>query len=382
MVSTAKSFPFPLRESAPTSDHAWTASNAYVLDEFHFVRMLRVERNRSERSGKPFMLMLLSSQSTLFHGSAVLSDIVSAVAKSTRETDTLGWYETGAKLGILFTELGTTERAAIERIVEKVTFALRETLDLSDPGELKVTYHVFPEDTGSHGKHETDIRLYPDLERMAAKKKGAQAIKRTIDILGSLAAIMFLSPIFLAIALAVKLTSKGPVLFRQKRVGHYGKSFTFLKFRSMKADNDSTIHQEYVKKLIAGKPDIKQHDGNGGSFKLVNDPRITPVGKFIRRTSLDELPQFFNVLVGDMSLVGPRPPVPYEYQAYDVWHRRRVVEVRPGITGLWQVKGRSKTSFDEMVRLDLRYAQCWSVGMDLKILLETPKAVVSGSGAY
>jgi exopolysaccharide biosynthesis polyprenyl glycosylphosphotransferase len=382
MVSTAKSFPFPLRESTPTADHVWTATNAYILDEFHFVRMLRVERNRTERSGKPFMLMLLSGNEGLFQSSDVLSDVVSAVANSTRETDTLGWYETGVKIGILFTELGEIDRATIEKIVEKVSSALQEKLDLNNPSDLTVTYHVFPEDVGAHGKHETDVRLYPDLERMAAKKKGAQAIKRMIDVLGSLAAIVFLSPIFLAIALAVKLTSKGPVLFRQKRIGQYGKSFTFLKFRSMKADNDPTIHQEYVKKLIAGQPDIKQNDGKDGSFKLVNDPRVTPIGKFIRRTSLDELPQFFNVLAGDMSLVGPRPPVPYEYQAYDVWHRRRVVEVRPGITGLWQVKGRSKTSFDEMVRLDLRYAQSWSVGMDLKILLETPKAVVSGSGAY
>ena len=180
----------------------------------------------------------------------------------------------------------------------------------------------------------------------------------------------------------IKLTSKGPVLFCQRRIGQFGKTFTFLKFRSMKVDNNPKIHEEYVKKLIAGEGDLKQSDGKDGSFKLVNDPRVTPVGKFIRRTSLDELPQFFNVLLGDMSLVGPRPPVPYEYQAYDVWHRRRMIEVRPGITGLWQVKGRSKTTFDEMVRLDLQYAQSWSVAMDVKILLQTPKAVMSGSGAY
>lgn len=381
MVSTAKSFPFPLRESVSTSDHAWTATNAYILDEFHFVRMLRVERNRTERSGKPFMLMLLSG-SELFQGSRVLSDIVSAVAGSTRETDTLGWYETGAKLGILFTELGTTDRMAIERIVAKVSDAIRENLEVSDPAQLKVTYHVFPEDVGAKGKHETDFHLYPDLERMAARKKGAQAMKRVIDILGSLAAIVFLCPIFLAVAAAVKLTSRGPVLFRQKRIGQYGKTFTFLKFRSMKADNDPKIHEDYVKKLIAGQGDLKQSDGKDGSFKLINDPRVTQVGRFIRRTSLDELPQFFNVLLGDMSLVGPRPPVPYEYQAYDVWHRRRMVEVRPGITGLWQVTARSKATFDEMVRLDLQYAQSWSVGMDVKILLQTPKAVLSGSGAY
>lgn len=381
MVSTAKSFPFPLRESAPTSEHAWTATNAYILDEFHFVRMLRVERNRTERSGKPFMLMLLSSE-TLFQESGVLGDIVGAVANSTRETDTLGWYETGASLGILFTEIGTTDRATIEKIVTKVSGALEQKLELSNPADLKISYHVFPEDAGSQDKHQTDIRLYPDVERMAARKKGAQAMKRMVDVLGSLAAITVFSPIFLAVALAVKLTSKGPILFRQDRVGQFGKTFTFLKFRSMKVNNDPKIHQEYVKKLIAGSGDLKQADGKEGSFKLVNDPRITSIGRFIRRTSLDELPQFFNVLVGNMSLVGPRPPVPYEYEAYDIWHRRRMLQVKPGITGLWQVKGRSKTTFDEMVRLDLQYAQSWSVAMDVKILLQTPKAVVSGSGAY
>ena len=381
MVSTAKSFPFPLRESASTSEHVWAATNAYILDEFHFVRMLRVERNRTERSGKPFMLMLLSGPE-LFQGSGVLNDIVGAVAGATRETDTLGWYESGSVLGILFTELGTAERSAIERIVAKVSSALLEKVDITDSDQLKLTYHVFPEDIGSKGKHETDIRLYPDLERMAAKKKGAQAMKRVIDVLGSLGLIVFLSPVFLALAAVIKLTSKGPVLFCQRRIGQFGKTFTFLKFRSMKVDNNPKIHEDYVKKLIAGEGDLKQSDGKDGSFKLVNDPRVTPVGKFIRRTSLDELPQFFNVLLGDMSLVGPRPPVPYEYQAYDVWHRRRMIEVRPGITGLWQVKGRSKTTFDEMVRLDLQYAQSWSVAMDVKILLQTPKAVLSGSGAY
>ena len=150
----------------------------------------------------------------------------------------------------------------------------------------------------------------------------------------------------------------------------------------MNANNNAKIHQEYVTKLIAGEGNLVQSDGEKQAFKLTNDPRVTPIGRFIRRTSLDELPQFFNVLSGQMSLVGPRPPVPYEYEAYDVWHRNRMMEVKPGITGLWQVTGRSRTTFDEMVRLDLKYAGSWSVAMDLKILLQTPKAVISGEGAY
>lgn len=385
MVSTAKSFPFPLRESASTSDKgkAITAANAFVVDEFHFIRMLRVERKRTERSGKPFMLMLLRHEQG-FQDSEVVRELVSGVELSTRETDTLGWYETGSVLGILFTEIGTTDREAIERIVQKVESSLVKRLDESESEQLKITYHVYPEDVGAtKGKHTADMNLYPDLARMTSQKKGAQAAKRVIDIVGSLFAILMLLPVFLVVAAAVKLSSEGPVFFRQKRIGQFGNTFTFLKFRSMRANNDPKIHEEYVKKLIAGQSEnLKQEDGKNGSFKLVNDPRVTKVGKFIRRTSLDELPQFFNVLAGEMSLVGPRPPVPYEYEAYDIWHRRRLVEVKPGITGLWQVFGRSKTTFDEMVRLDLQYAKSWTIGMDLKLLMKTPKAVVSGDGAY
>ena len=147
--------------------------------------------------------------------------------------------------------------------------------------------------------------------------------------------------------------------------------------RTMFADNDPGIHREYVQSFIAGKAQEA-----GAVYKIKDDPRITPLGRFLRRTSLDEFPQFWNVLRGEMSLVGPRPPLPYEFDAYDLWHRRRVLEMKPGVTGLWQVMGRSRTSFDDMVRMDLRYCQRWSLWLDLKILLATPLAVCIGSGAY
>ena len=150
----------------------------------------------------------------------------------------------------------------------------------------------------------------------------------------------------------------------------------------MYIDNDASLHREYVLKLIAGDATREPSKANGsGLYKLTNDKRITPVGRFLRRTSLDELPQFVNVLAGDMSLVGPRPPIPYEVASYRTWHRRRVLEVKPGITGLWQVSGRSRVKFDEMVRLDLRYARSWSLWLDLMILIRTPRAVVLGAGA-
>jgi lipopolysaccharide/colanic/teichoic acid biosynthesis glycosyltransferase len=220
-----------------------------------------------------------------------------------------------------------------------------------------------------------------------------------MDVTGSLFALLLLSPIILVIAAAVKLTSKGPIFFKQPRVGQYGKPFTFLKFRSMYHNNDASVHREYVTKLIAGKAQVHplntngngngngNGDGNGngngnGVYKLTNDSRITAIGTFLRRSSLDELPQFINVLRGEMSLVGPRPAIPYEVAAYQTWHRRRVLEVKPGITGLWQVNGRSSVKFDEMVRLDLRYARSWSPLVDIKILLRTPRAVLMGSGAH
>jgi lipopolysaccharide/colanic/teichoic acid biosynthesis glycosyltransferase len=203
-------------------------------------------------------------------------------------------------------------------------------------------------------------------------------MKRAIDVAGSLAAIFLLSPVFLAIAVLVKCTSEGPVLYSKKRLGRNGKEFSFHKFRTMYANNDPEIHRTYITKLITGSPDAKQHDG---LYKLSHDPRVTPLGRFLRQTSLDELPQFFNVLFNDMSLVGPRPPLPYEFERYSEWHKRRVMELKPGITGLWQVEGRSRTTFDEMVRMDIRYAKARNFWLDLRIMLQTPAVMLTGRGA-
>ncbi len=218
----------------------------------------------------------------------------------------------------------------------------------------------------------------PDLVSHDKSRSFLLGVKRVFDVVLSIGFLITIAPLFLFIALAVKFTSKGPIFFRQNRVGQFGKTFTFLKFRSMYVNNDSAVHREYVTKLIAESAAA----GGKGVFKLTNDKRITRIGTFLRKTSLDELPQFINVLKGEMSLVGPRPPIPYELAAYQTWHRRRVLEVKPGITGLWQVTGRSTVCFDEMVRLDLRYATTWSPILDLKILLLTPMAVIKGSGAY
>ena len=200
--------------------------------------------------------------------------------------------------------------------------------------------------------------------------------------MGAATALLLLSPFLIVIAAVIKLTSKGPILFRQQRLGQYGLHFTFLKFRSMHHKNDATIHRDYVRRLISAKENPRHADDPEKVYKLNDDPRVTAFGRLLRKTSLDELPQFINVLKGEMSLVGPRPPIPYEAEAYDIWHRRRFLEIKPGITGLWQVEGRSRVKFDDMVRLDIRYAKTWSPWLDIKILLKTPGAVFRGAGAY
>jgi len=358
-----------------------------VLGEEAFHRMISIERKRTERSRKPFLLMLLDggNQQQSTKSSKALNSVVSALLASTRETDITGWYEDGIVVGVMFTDLESDDKTVtLSTMLARVSATLRDNLTFEQFNQISISFHFFPDEWD----HETDGRpsnpaLYPDLARHHNNRRLLSAMKRMLDIVGSILAVIVFSPVLFMIAAAIKATSKGPILFKQQRIGQYGKRFTFLKFRSMTVDNDSRVHEEYVRKLIAGQAERKSADGDGeGVFKLTNDNRITRVGSFLRRTSLDEMPQFFNVLWGDMSLVGPRPAIPYEVRAYQTWHRRRVLEVKPGITGLWQVNGRSRVTFDEMVRLDLQYARVWSPWLDIKILLRTPRAVVLGEGAH
>lgn len=355
-----------------------------TLSEIAFLAAIRQERRRSERSGKPFLLMLanLHHISDQHNRNATVHRLVDAVCTSVRETDTTGWYQQDQILGVIFTELGDAEKSTVLcSLKQRATNAIRDNSLGLKTLAITFTFHFFPEDPKGNG-HSVDLNLYPEFSRETWSKKFRRGIKRAIDLVGSALALLFLFGFLFAIALLIKITSKGPVLFRQIRIGHHGKAFTFLKFRSMYVNSDATIHKDYVTRFIAGQTELKTSDSKPGVYKITNDPRVTPLGLFLRKTSLDELPQLLNVLKGEMSLVGPRPPVPYEFQHYDLWHRRRVLEIKPGITGLWQVSGRSRTSFDDMVRLDLQYAKDWSLWLDLKLLLQTPKAVLFGDGAY
>ncbi len=207
---------------------------------------------------------------------------------------------------------------------------------------------------------------------------GSPRLTRAIDLLVSGAALVVLSPLLVTVAAAVRATSPGPALFRQVRVGYRGRPFVMLKFRSMTDGCDDAVHREYNRRELAGED---PREGESGVYKPAADPRITRVGRLLRVTSLDELPQLFNVLGGTMSLVGPRPPLPAEVERYDTSIRRRLL-VKPGLTGLWQISGRSDLSWEESVRLDLRYVENWSLALDLLILWKTAWAVVRSRGAY
>src|SRR6266705_3958420 len=294
-----------------------------LLPEPMFLRALCLERKRAERSRKFFVLMLLDQgkPSQNGNGAGVLKKTVSAILSSIRETDIAGWYTGNTALGVIFAELGASDKKAILTALRaKVTTALRSNLRAEEANHLRISFHCFPEDSEEGDAGRSITKLYPDLVQRAETRKVSRAIKRGMDVAGSSMALLILSPVLLAIAVAIKLSSPGPILFRQKRVGQFGVRFTFLKFRSMHSVNNSRIHIDYVKQFIAGSVNPGASEANGKViYKITEDPRLTYVGRFLRKTSLDELPQFINVLKGEMSLVGPRPPIPYELEVYDIW---------------------------------------------------------------
>ncbi len=357
-----------------------------ILNEDLFLGMLCLERKRAERSTNKFLLVLLDAHDLLKTKSRAeaVKGLVQAVNTSRRETDLAGWYQQDAILGIIFSDLQAfTQDGTIEKMLLKLHEGLVANLQPEQVSKVHVSAHIFADDSDDEDKSgPADSTFYPDLQHRDDSRRFELHLKRVMDIVGSLFALLLFAPVFIPIAIIIKLTSEGPIFFSQERLGQFGKIFTCLKFRTMFANNDPKIHQEFMKKVIKGEHDGKSSDGSQPVYKMTNDPRITRIGHFIRKTSLDELPQFLNVLRGEMSLVGPRPPLAYEFEEYDIWHRRRVLEVKPGITGLWQVKGRSRVCFEDMVRLDLNYARGWSLWTDLRILLETPGAVIFGKDAY
>jgi len=327
-----------------------------------------------DRSKAPLSVVLFSFQDRNLENNIKTQEFLKSLQKNTRETDIKGWLENDV-LGLI---LPDTDGRGVQKYIEKIRNG-------NGGSAFSVVTGTYPDDLFRKLLADESSRpdLFPiNLDESKEPRKIELALKRAVDILGAVVGLILFSPIMLVTSLAVKLTSPGPIIFTQNRFGKKGARFPFYKFRSMYSNVDDQIHQEYVTSLIKGEHEkINQGDEEEPLYKIKSDPRVTRIGRIIRKASIDELPQFFNVLKGEMSLVGPRPPIPYEVEKYEPWHLRRILEVKPGITGLWQVDGRSKTSFDDMVRLDLRYVQTWSLWLDIKILLKTIRAVLRPTGA-
>lgn len=390
-----------------------------LLISSYFQKRIYEEEARTHRTNSPFSLIFidldLNHMTGEIHKEKVYRVLADSVFKNSRETDLKGWFNdhimavllpetpySGAE--VLCTKLINASKAALPDCSEN-GFRLEDCFTITsyprilygdenansrlvaktkglDPAPIlsKGIRSELRHNAGkrSNKKHKLQLPLFPHEFKGLYSGKIPRALKRLVDIVGSLIAIVFFLPSMLIIAALIKLTSPGPILYRQTRMGFLGRDFTFLKFRSMYMGCDENSHKEYVTNLI--KDD--HHKAETLLYKMESDPRVTPLGRFLRMSSLDELPQLFNVLKGEMSLVGPRPPIPYEVEEYENWHLRRILEVKPGITGLWQVTGRSTTTFNQMVRLDISYVSNWSLWLDFKILLRTIWAVLSARGAY
>jgi lipopolysaccharide/colanic/teichoic acid biosynthesis glycosyltransferase len=350
---------------------------AVGLEEF--LRHLQREKRRAERTRSPLSLAIFQLADSVPGNDPQVDRLLDALCAVKRDTDIVG--EGGDRLvAVLCTDTDETGTRSLLRKVSQKTGELPFVMSVATwPDDL---FNSLAQGVGVSQVFEPFIAL----EAHAGERDG-YPLKRTLDVLGALLALQLFAPIMLAVALAVRLSSPGPVIFRQSRVGKDGVPFTFYKFRSMVAGNSDGIHREFVANLIAraaaAQPAAATTAANDepALYKIKSDPRVTRVGRFIRRASLDELPQLFNVLKGDMSLVGPRPPLPYETTQYQPWHLRRILSVKPGITGLWQVDGRSRVGFNDMVRMDLRYIRECSLAGDLRILLKTVRVVLHCDGA-
>jgi lipopolysaccharide/colanic/teichoic acid biosynthesis glycosyltransferase len=375
-----------LRATKESKVHKSKIVDALIDEEWglyiqsYFRTMLNFEIRRTERSKNPFLLVLISIEESIINSidRITLQKFRETFDAITRETDIKGWYRENRTIGIVYTDMSSQNR---DLILKKVKDGLRKVFGHSIPQNAFIKTYLYPEDLGKESiRNSVDsLDALPDHSHRTSTQLVAQTAKRIIDIAGSIVGIILFSPALILIPLIIKLTSKGPVFFRQKRIGFNGQTFNILKFRSMYTNNDSSIHKKFIQDFIKNQGTV---NSDTKIFKIVRDPRVTWIGRILRKTSFDELPQFFNVLWGNMSLVGPRPAIPYETADYDAWHKRRFLGVKPGITGFWQVYGRSTTAFDTMVRMDIHYVRTWTPIMDIKLMFKTPLTLFTAKGAY
>lgn len=390
------------------SPPAAAADDALPLNTF--LKELRREERRSERSGSALSLVIYRFDDSPDLGQATAERLLKAIYSTKRETDVVGHLAGGGSGNTAVSKSASTVALLCPDTAEAGLACLKAKIGkLAGTLACSVTAATYPDDlflslsaglpmpAAFASLHAVESSTFVEAAQGAVgeARGGDYRFKRALDIAGASAMLLLLALPMLLVAAAVALTSKGSPIFKQARVGKGGVPFTFYKFRSMQVDSDDRLHREFVANLIKGDasssapssapsatataPTTVDHQAT--FFKLKTDPRVTPLGRFIRKTSIDELPQLFNVLKGDMSLVGPRPPIPYESAQYQPWHLRRILAIKPGITGLWQVEGRSNVGFSDMVRLDLRYLRDCSFRLDIKILWKTVGAVIRCDGA-
>jgi lipopolysaccharide/colanic/teichoic acid biosynthesis glycosyltransferase len=356
--------------------HAKARAPSLPLPMHHFARQLRREKLRAERSKRPLSMALyrLNTEIDTTNGNDEISALLDVLHQVSRETDIVGMAN-NSTIAVLCPDTDETGVQIFARKVETLTgsyWGAAETATYPD--------QVF-DDLAEVHRRSPEIRDFL-ASGLASDGRHGYRLKRLLDVVGALFALVLLAPLMLVVAIVIAATSPGPVLFKQMRVGRQGALFKCYKFRSMVADVDDEIHRKFVAALIKGENEkLEQPETQTQVYKIQADPRVTWIGHIIRKTSIDELPQLFNVLKGEMSLVGPRPPIPYEIENYQAWHLRRILKAMPGITGLWQVEGRSLVGFDDMVRLDLHYIRKCSLILDLKILLKTIAVVIRCNGA-
>jgi lipopolysaccharide/colanic/teichoic acid biosynthesis glycosyltransferase len=322
-------------------------------EDFH--RLLKRERAGCDRNAHEVSLLVFDVATR--SGSARTRELVRILARRIRQLDEIGWFD-AESIGVL---LPYTSSEGAHTLAADVCGKLAAP-------EMSYTVYTYP------------ARWFPDGKPSSGRGGRAKTVtcripvwKRALDILGSLFAFVCLAPLLLVVACIIKLVSPGPIFFKQTRIGQYGQPFTMWKFRTMRPEADAGLHQSHLAKLIETNAPMTKLD-------VKHDPRIIPFGRLMRRCCVDEFPQLFNVLRGEMSLVGPRPCLPYETAAYQVWQTARF-DAAPGMTGLWQVSGKNKTTFTEMIRLDIRYARELSPRRDLAIVLKTVPTILAEAAA-
>jgi lipopolysaccharide/colanic/teichoic acid biosynthesis glycosyltransferase len=352
-----------------------------ICGEKEFLRALARERARAERSAHRFSLVVFETGRGK-QSNNTETKLLGELNTRMRATDEAGWLRQN-RIGAILHNATAHNAWSFAKNIQMSLLANGTQLPCQvysyPPPQKNGTKsdEKAPEKQVAEANPDQQFsRNCPGEELRQYYTKKMTRKKRSLDLLGSLLGLIILSPLFIILWCVIKSVSRGPAIYKQTRIGLGGRPFTFLKFRTMAINADTTTHRDYLASLIQGENGQESHSKPTMAKLDDNDGNIIPFGKLIRKTYLDELPQLFNVLLGDMSLIGPRPPIPYEVEEYQLWHTGRF-DTTPGMTGLWQVSGKNRLTFDQMVRLDIQYIRRQSFWMDLKILLMTPMVIAS-----